>query len=47
MEKMTLETAQFPKIVLRSSRSEKQGRAQWQIEGDLSVQRVTKPLSST
>jgi polyisoprenoid-binding protein YceI len=44
MEKMTLETTRFPEIVFRSSHIEKQGAAQWKVEGDLSLHGVIKPI---
>src|ERR1051326_283499 len=45
MEAMTLETKKFPRIAFHSSRIEKQGDAQWTVDGDLALHGVTKPVS--
>jgi hypothetical protein len=47
MEEMTLETKKFPEITFRSSHIERIADGQWQIEGDLSLHGVTKPVSLT
>jgi polyisoprenoid-binding protein YceI len=45
MQEKVLETARFPEIVFRSSRTEKQAEAQWQVEGALTLHGTTKQIS--
>lgn len=47
MEEITLETRKFPQIAFRSSRIGKLAGDQWNVEGDLSLHGVTKPVVFT
>ncbi len=45
MEDMTLETKKYPQIVFRSTRVEKLPSGGWQVDGDLTLHGVTKPVT--
>ena len=45
MEDMVLETKKFPEIAFHSSRVQKTGEGQWQVDGDLSLHGVTKAIT--
>ena len=45
MEEMTLDTKAYPEISFRSSRVEASGADQWEVQGELSLHGVTKPVN--
>jgi polyisoprenoid-binding protein YceI len=47
MEQMTLETTKFPQISFHSLHVSKLSGGQWNVDGDLSLHGVTKPVSLT
>jgi polyisoprenoid-binding protein YceI len=44
MEEMTLEPAKYPEISFRSTRVDKTGDGQWNVEGTLSLHGASKPI---
>ncbi len=45
MEDLVLETKKFPEITFRSSRAQNMGGGQWQVDGELLLHGVKKPVS--
>jgi hypothetical protein len=45
MQELTLESAKYPEIRFRSTRTEKLSNGDWKVDGDLSLHGVTKPVS--
>jgi polyisoprenoid-binding protein YceI len=47
MQEKTLESAKYPDIAFRSTRVEKLGQGQWEVDGMLTLHGVTKPVLAT